>query len=88
MPLTHIGKATWYLLVAIYVSMFAAVGVTAWYANRVADENSRKWCDLLVTLDEAYQEHPPQTPAGQRAAADIHDLRTEFGCSSRASRGR
>lgn len=83
-PLTHgISRSTWYLLVVIYVSLFALAFANMWYTNRVAEQNTRKWCNLLVTLDEAYQEHPPQTEAGQRAARDIHQLRTEFDCRTR-----
>jgi nitrate reductase assembly molybdenum cofactor insertion protein NarJ len=83
MPLTHVSRSTWYILVAIYVSMFAMGVATLLYANHVATENSRKWCHLLVTLDEAYQQTPPQSPAGRRVADDIHHLRTDLHCGGK-----
>jgi hypothetical protein len=42
--------------------------------------NDQRWCKLLTTLDEAYRATPPQSPTGQRLAADIHNLRAELGC--------
>lgn len=83
MPLTHhISRSTWYVLVVIYMSMFAAVGVTMVYANRTAEVNNRRWCTLLVTLDDGYRAHPPVTDTGRQTAAAIASLRRDFRCRS------
>lgn len=83
-PLTHrISRSTWYLLVVIYVSMAALVFANTLYTNNVAESNARKWCHLLVTLDEAYKATPPRTDTGQRVADDIHNLRADLRCGHR-----
>lgn len=85
-PLTHrISRSTWYLLAAIYVSMFALTVANVFYTNRVAETNARKWCALLVTLDETYQRQAPQTAPGRQVAADIHQLRTDIRCAAKTT---
>jgi len=83
----RLSKPRWYLLVAVVVSTLstAAGGVayTSWsigQQDRTERENDRRWCQLLATLDDAYRATPPQTPTGQRLAADIHELRSQLGC--------
>lgn len=77
----------WYLLVAVVVSMMllAAAGIayTNWSIKRQSAaerESDRRWCQLLTTLDDAYQAAPPQTDTGRRLATDVHNLRAELGC--------
>lgn len=77
----------WYLLAAVVVSLLltavAGVVYTNWsigQQNRAERENDRRWCELLTTLDDAYQASPPQSPAGRQLAADVHKLRAELGC--------
>lgn len=77
----------WYLLVAVVVSMMllAAAGIvyTNWAIGRqdkAERENDRRWCEMLVTLDDAYGSSPPQSELGRRLAADIHKLRIDLGC--------
>jgi hypothetical protein len=43
-------------------------------------EADRRWCELLVTMDDAYGSTPPQTELGRRIATAMHQLRTDFGC--------
>lgn len=50
------------------------------YTNFVQQQADRQWCELIVTLDQAYQAEPPQTELGQRIAAAMHQLREEFDC--------
>lgn len=64
---------------AVFVSLSAAERAT----GRTVAENSQKWCELLTTLDEAYNAMPqsrPQTELGKRVAASIHQLRVDFNC--------
>lgn len=59
----------------------AAVGVNSIiYANSVARQSGRNWCDVVRTLDGAYQQNPPTTPLGRQLAADMHNLRIRLGC--------
>lgn len=87
MPLTHrpFSRSTWWLLVVICASQFAMVIGGILYTNHVAAENARKWCNLLVTLDEAYQANPPPSAIGKRVASDIHNLRTDLRCVRKSS---
>lgn len=47
---------------------------------RAEREADRRWCELLITLDDAYGATPPQSSTGQRLAADVHNLRVDLGC--------
>jgi hypothetical protein len=48
-------------------------------AEREAD---RRWCELLVPLDDSYQSNPnvQSTELGRRVAAAIHNIRVAVGC--------
>lgn len=82
-----LSRPRWAALAAVVLSMFllAAANViyTGWVdsqrdeAEREAD---RRWCALLVTLDDAYSSTPPATEIGRRVAAAIHSLRTDLDC--------
>lgn len=86
----HNGRLSmprWYLLLVMVGSMLMLSGAGVLYTNwsisqqdKAERANDQRWCKLLTTLDEAYQATPPQTPTGQRLAADIHNLRAELGC--------
>jgi hypothetical protein len=79
-PGTHFNKTQWYALLAIFASMFALTAVSLGYANYVANESSRKWCELVVTLDDTYTQTPPSTPSGRKVAQEIHNLRNSLKC--------
>ncbi|MEU8334789.1 hypothetical protein [Micromonospora tulbaghiae] len=49
-------------------------------AEQIDRESNRRWCGVVTTLDDAYRQTPPQTPAGKKIAKDIAELRIEFGC--------
>ncbi|MFF3867340.1 hypothetical protein [Micromonospora sp. NPDC001898] len=77
----------WHVLVVVLLTAVLAAGtalIAAQRAGRVAEESrqvsARQMCGVVVALDDAYREAPPQTPAGQRIAESIALLRTEFGC--------
>ncbi len=48
--------------------------------DRAEREQDRRWCALLVTLDDQYRAPPPTTETGRRVAAAIAFLRESFGC--------
>lgn len=82
-PGSHFNRAQWYSLLAIFTSMLALTVVSLTYSNYVADETGRKWCSLVLTLDDIYTHTPPQTPAGQQVAKEIHDLRVNLKCKEK-----
>ncbi|WKU08020.1 hypothetical protein [Micromonospora sp. HUAS LYJ1] len=77
----------WQVLVVVLVTAVLAAGLALVSASRSAGvaedarrESERRWCGVVVALDDAYQESRPVTPAGQRIADSIAQLRREFGC--------
>lgn len=77
----------WHVLVVVLLTAVLAAGAALVSASRSAalsqharEESERRWCGVVVALDDAYRQSPPQTPAGQRIADSIAALRTEFGC--------
>lgn len=85
--LDRIPRSRWYVLLAVFVSCLAigsaGVSYTSWAVGeqrKAEREADRRWCELLTTLDSAYQAAPPQTETGRRLAADVHKLRSDLGC--------
>lgn len=83
-PLTHrISRSTWYVLVVIYVSMFAAVAATMLYTNKVAQDTSRQWCGVLRIYHDAYANNPePPTQLGKDIKAQLEALYVDFHCAT------
>jgi hypothetical protein len=83
-PLTHkISRSTWYILAAIYLSMFAMMIATISYTKAAIDSNAQKFCAVVVLVDNSYLEHPPSTAAGKAQAENFHKLRKDLKCKSR-----
>lgn len=72
-----------YPLVIVFVCMFAAVGVSITYTHNAVRNDEQNWCEVVVSLDNEYQVHPP--PADNAAAvtfaANMHRLRQKLHCS-------
>lgn len=75
-----VNRSVLYALAVVFVSVIVVAAMSIWYANHVAEESNRNWCDLVTTLDAAYQANPPQSPIGRQLAADMHNLRVRLGC--------
>ena len=88
-------RALWYLNILLGSLLICSIAFTIGYTNAVdrrsrhdtaaADRLSdRQWCDLLRTLDTAYNNpqpnQQPTTELGRRIAQAIHDLRNRFSC--------
>jgi hypothetical protein len=82
----------WYAIAVAFVACLVAAGASIVYASvvqRQAEkrteaeraESDRRWCSLLVELDNAYHTKPgPTTDVGRKVADEIHQLRIGFGC--------
>ncbi|MDG4809948.1 hypothetical protein O7634_24620 [Micromonospora sp. WMMD1120] len=70
----------WRVLVAVLLAALGSSTVSIIYSNEAARQSERKLCGVVSTLDDAYRQTPPQTPAGQKIARDVRQLRAEFGC--------
>lgn len=83
-----LSRPRWIVLATIVLSMLAVALAGVVYIGHVDSqreaaerESDRRWCDLLVTLDDAYTSGtPPATEVGKRVAAAIHTLRVQLGC--------
>lgn len=78
-------KELWYALVITFISLGVAVGVNIWYTQRYADESAQKWCQIVKTMDTAYQTprppgSPPLTATGRELAQQMHKLRSDLKC--------
>jgi hypothetical protein len=69
-----------YSLLTAALSSLAMGIVSIEYSNYAIRKNQQQWCDVVVTLDDAYKRTPPQTPAGQRLAEEMARLRSDFNC--------
>lgn len=68
---------------AVFVSVYASQNAIEESEHKSAaalSESQRKWCALLVPLDDGYKVTPPPTESGRRFARIIHGLRVDFGC--------
>lgn len=49
-------------------------------SDRRSEQNLKNFCELIITLDDAYNKNPPQTQTGKVVARDMHSLRTRLNC--------
>lgn len=82
-----LSKPRWAVIATVFLSTLAlAIAGFSWTGyvdnQREASEREadRRWCALLVTLDEAYSTVPPTSELGRRVANAIHTLRVELKC--------
>lgn len=83
-----LSKPRWMTLVSIVLSVMGLALAGVLYTGYVDGhreaaerESDRRWCDLLVTLDDAYTSGPqPTTDVGKRVASAVHVLRVQLGC--------
>jgi len=69
-----------YGLVTVILVMLVLTGVNYWLVAYKTHESERKWCAIIVALDDAYRATPPKTDIGKNLAQQFVDLRQEFGC--------
>jgi len=90
---TRERRPGWYAWVAVLASNLTmgalAVLISVTLAGRAVNvaeaqrhASDEKWCALLVTLDESYNDpaHAPSTELGRNIAKAIHDLRNGYNC--------
>jgi hypothetical protein len=70
----------WATVLMVILGFGLALGLTIGYVAKKSRDDDRRWCSLLVNLDDAYQQNPPTSPVGRQIAADMHNLRVGFGC--------
>lgn len=65
---------------AVFVATYASSAASSRATEAAIRDSERKWCSLLVPLDDNYRITSPPTESGQRFASIIHNLRVDFGC--------
>lgn len=71
----------WVPLVVVYISMFAMTAVSLWYSNYTAIESGRKFCDIIVTVNNAYKSgNEPITDLGKKLKQDYAELEKRLNC--------
>lgn len=81
-PLTHhISRSTWYVLIVIYVSMFALTAASIYISQHAAEQSNRRWCGVLRVYHEAAKTNPaPATQYGRDILAQLEQLYADFHC--------
>lgn len=65
-----------YPVVIVFISMFAAVGVSVLYTYK----SNQVWCDLVVGLDIRYQNLHTTDPDAIKFARQIHTVVQKYHC--------
>lgn len=71
------------IVVSVVALLAGNVGYTTWVdhkRDRSERESDRRWCELLVELDTAYEHAPPSSTTGHSIAQRIHELRVGLNC--------
>ena len=75
-------------LLAVYLSMVMLAIGSAVYSHHVAVDKARAQfhmlCDVIVSTDNAYRQHPPVTDTGRQQAANFARLRAQ--CDDKGKR--
>lgn len=79
-PRRAVIRPTVYWWIALLLSSLTTGVIAIVVARNGNAESQRKWCSVVDTLDDAYHETPPTTPAGKHLADSIAQLRREIGC--------
>lgn len=90
MPLTHaFSRSTIYVLLVIFIALLGGIGLSIWYANRVADQNNRRWCGVLRIYHQSAKDNPPPaTQYGRDILAQLEQLYADFHCDRVPEPGR
>lgn len=70
----------WRVLVVVLVTAVLGLGLALAVALRALAVAHQRSCGLVVALDEAYRDLPPQTPTGREVAAQVAALRDTYDC--------
>lgn len=73
-------RSLWYALLAAFLSSVVGSVAAIQYADHTNRVSERKWCALIVELDDAYRSQTPRTELGRSIAEAIRMLRRDFGC--------
>lgn len=70
-------------LIFVYLSMFAFCAVSIWYANYATEKGNQKFCDIINTVNSAYNDTSvpePTTDLGKKLKQNYKDLKERLDC--------
>lgn len=56
------------------------ISFTLWYTRYTVVESDKRWCTLMVSLDDRWQRIPNPSEDAKRFADQVHDLRRQLHC--------
>lgn len=75
-----VKKRLMYLVVITLITAMISPLGTIVYTNYVDRKNRQEWCELIVTIDDAYTANPPENETAERFADLMHRRRESLGC--------
>ncbi len=73
----------WYWWVVVVASSLTTGTVAVAISLHSQAESERKFCEIVVSQDDAWSETKPATATGQRVAEAAAKLRRDLGCPGR-----
>jgi hypothetical protein len=69
-------------LATVFACMFLSVAVNIIYTTLSVNQSNQNWCEIVTSLDDAYQLHPPPATnvAAVTFAGQMHRLRFKLKC--------
>ena len=70
-------------LLFVYLMMFGLVGASIFYSSYSVQESGRKFCDIITTVNDAYQDpaYPePTTDLGRKLKRNYAELEDRLDC--------
>lgn len=74
------NKGVIYSIVVAFMSVVIVALAGIFYTGFVSRKSDHRWCELLITLDDAYHSTPITNPVGIKVATQIHKLKLDLSC--------
>lgn len=76
-------RPTWYWWTALLASSLTTGTAAVAISLHSQAESERKFCEIIVSQDDAWSETTPSTATGRRVADAVAKLRRDLGCPAR-----
>lgn len=67
-------------LIMVFVSIIIVTVTGIFYTGYSIRKNNQKWCEFLITMDEAYESIPPTSDLGKKIFRSFHELKINYEC--------
>lgn len=69
-----------YLVLVMVLTVLAAAGSSILVSVILTQRSERKFCAIVINIDDGYRRVPPSTDAGRQQSEIYSRLRSELGC--------